>query len=145
MKKVTKYLFIGISCLLLSGCIGKFEEYNTNPYQPAKVSATDLLATMFHVYASPNQNDCQFNNCMWGCFSGHVAAPAQWEFGENTFLYYNAQNKHNDGSWSNGRPWSSILNCNDYTYLRNAYNAVTARSYSLYADGFRKYQSCIRL
>lgn len=99
MKKMIKYVCFGISFLMLSGCIGKFEDYNTNPYQPGKVAPTDLLANMFHVYASPNQNDCQYNNCMWACFSGHVAAPAQWEFGENTFLYYNAQNKHNDGSW----------------------------------------------
>ena len=126
MKKVTKYLFIGISCLLLSGCIGKFEEYNTNPYQPAKVSATDLLATMFHVYASPNQNDCQFNNCMWGCFSGHVAAPAQWEFGENTFLYYNAQNKHNDGSWSNyyGRIYPNFYRIQEVTEGRGVVYSI---------------------
>ena len=126
MKKGFYYLFLGATCLTLSGCIGKFEEYNTNPYQPTKVAATDLLATMFHVYASPNQNDCQFNNCMWGCFSGHVAAPAQWEFGENTFLYYNAQNKHNDGSWSNyyGRIYPNFYRIQEVTEGRGVVYSI---------------------
>ena len=52
MKKGFYYLFLGATCLTLSGCIGKFEEYNTNPYQPTKVAATDLLATMFRICIS---------------------------------------------------------------------------------------------
>ena len=44
MKKIFK--FIAASCLMasvLSGCTGKFEEYNKNPYDPTSEQMGDAL------------------------------------------------------------------------------------------------------
>ena len=65
MKKTLKHIFFLILVLCSAACTGKFEEYNRNPYQPSTVPVNDLLSSMFNVYASPQQNECQFNNCMW--------------------------------------------------------------------------------
>lgn len=98
--KFIRYI-IGIGVILLmTGCIGNFEKYNTHPYQPSKVEANTLLKTMFQVYASPQQNDCQFNNTMWACFSGHVTAPQNWSKGGSLFCYYNAVEDFNRYSWN---------------------------------------------
>lgn len=44
---------------------------------------------MFNVYASPQQNECQFNNCMWACYSGQITAPHNWQKGTGIFAYFN--------------------------------------------------------
>ena len=70
MKKIYFILPLLAGILSVSGCTGKFEEYNRPPYQPTEFPDNDLLVKMLNVYASPQQNDCQFNNCMWACYSG---------------------------------------------------------------------------
>ncbi|MDE6870635.1 MAG: SusD/RagB family nutrient-binding outer membrane lipoprotein [Bacteroidales bacterium] len=99
MKTTIKYIIIGISFVLFSGCIGRFEEYNTNPYEPSSVSASSLLAEMFEVYASPQQNETQYNNCMWAAYSGHVTATGNWSRGKDIFAYYNSRDDHNAATW----------------------------------------------
>lgn len=99
MNKIIKYIGASVVLYMMVGCTSKFEEYNTNPYQPSKVPASNLLSKMFNVYASPQQNECQHMNCMWAGFSGQVTAPANWKKGENLFAYYNAMDDHNDSSW----------------------------------------------
>lgn len=101
MNKIIKYIGAGVTVVMLAaGCTTNFEDYNTNPYQPPKVPASNLLSTMFNVYACPQQNACQEINCMWASFSGQVTATANWSFGENIFAYYNASDRHNDSSWA---------------------------------------------
>ena len=64
MNKIIRNIGAGVAmCLMMVGCTTNFEEYNTNPYQPGKVPANSLLSTMFKVYASPQQIDCQAINC----------------------------------------------------------------------------------
>ena len=56
IQNMKKIICILAAAICLSGCIGKFEEYNRNPYQPTTVPVRDLLSSMFNVYASPQQN-----------------------------------------------------------------------------------------
>lgn len=86
-----------MALLLLSGCIGKFEQYNKNPYEPSKVSPYAPLSEMFKIYANAQQNACQYNNTMWASFSGHVCETGVWN--GRGFYYYSAPEGFNDGSW----------------------------------------------
>lgn len=99
MNKIIKYIGASLVVYMMAGCTTNFEEFNTNPYQPPKVPASNLLSKMFNVYACPQQNDCQHMNCMWAGFSGQVTAPGNWKKGDNLFAYYNATDEHNDSSW----------------------------------------------
>lgn len=98
--KLIKYIGIGAAMIMAASCTTNFEEFNTNPYQPNKVPANTLLSTMFEVYASPQQNDCQMNNTMWACFSGHVTAPQSWGKGDQLFCYYNVVENFNEATWN---------------------------------------------
>lgn len=101
MNKIIRNIGAGVAmCLMIVGCTTNFEEFNTNPYQPGKVPPSSLLSTMFKIYASPQQNDCQAMNCMWACFSGQITAPHDWGKGKNLFAYYNAMEDHNRGAWA---------------------------------------------
>ena len=97
MKKITKYISLVLVLSLLSGCIGKFEEYNKNPYEPSKVAPYSLLSEMWKIYANAQQNACQYNNTMWASFSGVVCETGAW--GGRGFYYYSAPDGFNDGSW----------------------------------------------
>lgn len=99
-NRFIKYILAAVLPVAAS-CTANFEDYNTNPYEPSTVSPASLLSGMFNVYASPQQNQCQYNNTFWACFSGHVTAPANWSNGRNIFAYYNAVNGFNDGTWGN--------------------------------------------
>ena len=85
MNKIIKYIGASAVVCMMAGCTTNFEDFNTNPYQPSKVPASNLLSTMFNVYACPQQNACQEINCMWASFSGQVTATANWSFGKNIF------------------------------------------------------------
>lgn len=98
IQNMKKIICILAAAICLSGCIGKFEEYNRNPYQPTTVPVRDLLSSMFNVYASPQQNECQFNNCMWACYSGQITAPHNWGKGTATFAYFNAEEGWNQST-----------------------------------------------
>lgn len=100
MKKII--LLLGaVACLCSTyGCTEYFEEYNTNPTQPTKVPSVNLLSTMFSGLGQPQQNNCQYINCMWGCYSGHVAAVSNWNLGTNIFAYYNPSDNHNNNTFS---------------------------------------------
>ncbi len=98
MKNIFKYI-IGIVIMgSLFGCLGKFEEYNSNQYEAGKIPAGLLLASMFESFASPQQNTCQMNNTMWACYSGHVTAPNNWGKGYNLFAYFNASEEWNEST-----------------------------------------------
>ena len=36
--KLVKYMGLGAAMLLMASCTSKFEEYNTNPYEPTQLS-----------------------------------------------------------------------------------------------------------
>lgn len=98
MKGIYKLILAFCTVALMTGCIGKFEEYNRNPYQPPTVPKSNLLSSMFNVYASPQQNDCQFNNTMWACYSGHVTTPTNWNRGTGVFAYFNPEDGWNQST-----------------------------------------------
>lgn len=86
MNKIIKYIGASAIVCMMAGCTTNFDDFNTNPYQPSKVPASNLLSTMFNVYACPQQNACQEINCMWASFSGQVTATANWSFGKMFLL-----------------------------------------------------------
>lgn len=53
MNKIIKYIGASAVVCMMAGCTTNFEDFNTNPYQPSKVPASNLLSTMFNVYACP--------------------------------------------------------------------------------------------
>lgn len=64
--------------VLAAGCTGKFEEYNTNPYEPESLPVESFFPEMLDCLASPEENPCQRNNTFWACFGGYVTAPNTW-------------------------------------------------------------------
>lgn len=88
MKGIYKFIILFCVAAGVIGCTAKFEEYNRNPYQPPTVPVNSLLKSMFEIYASPQQNSCQYNNCMWACYSGHMTAPHNWGRGTVLFAYF---------------------------------------------------------
>lgn len=98
MKGIYKFILLVCVAAWATGCIGKFEEYNRNPYQPPTVPVNNLLKSMFEIYASPQQNDCQFNNCMWACYSGHITSPHNWNRGTEIFAYFNPRDDWNQST-----------------------------------------------
>ncbi len=99
MNKIKFIIFSTLLCAA-TACTQYYEEYNTNPTQPTSVPAVNLLSTMFEGYGQPQQNNCQFMNCMWACYSGHVAAVANWNLGTNIYAYYNPSDNHNSSTFS---------------------------------------------
>ena len=80
MNKIIKYIGASAIVCMMAGCTTNFDDFNTNPYQPSKVPASNLLSTMFNVYACPQQNACQEINCMWASFSGQVTGALEKMF-----------------------------------------------------------------
>ena len=98
MKGIYKFILAFCVAAVATGCIGKFEEYNRHPYQPPTVPVNNLLVSMFEIYASPQQNSCQFNNCMWACYSGHITSPHNWNRGTEIFAYFNPRSDWNQAT-----------------------------------------------
>ena len=124
--KFTKYMGVGAAVLLMASCTTKFEEYNTNPYEPSTIPAVSLLATMFQVYASPQQNDCQMNNTMWACHSGQVTTPTDWKKGDQLFAYYNPVEAFNGASWGTyyGKIYTNLFRIETLTKKKGAVYAI---------------------
>ena len=92
MKKIFK--FIAASCLMasvLSGCTGKFEEYNKSPFDPTSDQMGDALVgqylqNMQKVLVQGQQNDSQMIDQMVGSeFGGHIACINPWGNGGNFY------------------------------------------------------------
>ena len=52
MNKIIKYIGASAIVCMMAGCTTNFDDFNTNPYQPSKVPASNLLSTMFNVCLS---------------------------------------------------------------------------------------------
>lgn len=90
MKKFIKYILgAAMLPLVMSGCTGNFEDYNTNPDAPTKLPAEAIIKKVFNVLASAEENPCQRNNTFWACFGGYVTTPNDWGKGDQLFQYYN--------------------------------------------------------
>ncbi len=78
MKAIFKYITAIAAVLALGSCTEKFDEYNTNKYQPTALPLASYFPSMFDCLASPEENPCQRNNTFWACFGGYVTAPNTW-------------------------------------------------------------------
>lgn len=120
MKNILKYIISIVLMGSMFGCLNKFEEYNSNQYEPDKVPPVLLLNTMFETLASPQQNTCQMNNTMWACFSGHITAPNNWGKGFNLFAYFNATEEWNESTTNDlfTKIYSTLYRIEDLTQKR---------------------------
>lgn len=126
MNNIHKIAIYLLAFIVITGCTANFEDYNTNPYEPGKLSASNLLPTMFESFASPQQNSCQQNNTMWACFSGHVTAPQTWGRGNNTFAYFNATEEFNEGTVNDffGKIYSNLFRIEEITEKRGVIYSI---------------------
>ena len=96
MKKIFK--LIAASCLMasvLAGCVGKFEEYNTDPYGPDReeMKGDNALVgssvyAMQQVLVQGQQNNSQMIDHMIGSeYGGHIACIAMWGNSGNFYTY----------------------------------------------------------
>ena len=49
MNKIIKYIGASAVVCMMAGCTTNFEDFNTNPYQPSKVPASNLLSTIYFI------------------------------------------------------------------------------------------------
>lgn len=89
MKK--KLLHIALATALLpvfTGCIGNFEEYNTNPYEPHKLDPPLLFTQMITTGINVQQNDNQMiDQMVAGPYGGYLTMSTSW--GGSNFNTYN--------------------------------------------------------
>ncbi|MCH5329412.1 MAG: SusD/RagB family nutrient-binding outer membrane lipoprotein [Alistipes sp.] len=78
MKKTVKYILGLVALVSVAGCTDKFEEYNTNPYEPSTLPLAGFIPGMIEAMSSPVEEFCQRNNVMWGQYGGYFTAPSSW-------------------------------------------------------------------
>ena len=62
MKKVTtRFIAFALLILFMCNCTGKFEEYNSNPYQPTELNPRLLFAQIISCMSSIQENPAQRN------------------------------------------------------------------------------------
>lgn len=99
MKKITTRL-IGFALLLLfmCNCTGKFEEYNTNPYQPTELNPRLLFNQIITIMSSVKENPAQRNLTFWsGPFGGMLTPSSSWGRSQH-FQTYNVDDDWNKRS-----------------------------------------------
>lgn len=80
---------------LITGCTGKFEEYNTNPFGPTpqdmlgdNATTGSLIRSMIPALAQGQQNNSQMLDQMIGSeFGGEISCIATWGNGGNYYTY----------------------------------------------------------
>ena len=50
MKKVTQSICFALLALLLCNCTAKFEEFNSNPYEPTELNPRLSILAINHMY-----------------------------------------------------------------------------------------------
>ena len=50
MKKVTQSICFALLALLLCNCTAKFEEFNSNPYEPTELNPRLLFSQLITLY-----------------------------------------------------------------------------------------------
>lgn len=99
MKKRTQFICSVLLVLLMCNCTGKFEEYNTNRYQPPVLSARLLFAQLITCMSSTEENPSQRNITFWaGPFGGMLTPTSSWSKSQHFYTY------NSDDVWNK---WSS--------------------------------------
>lgn len=77
-KIITKTVLIALAVITASSCIGKFEEYNTEPYALRVEDPSVLIAPMFEPLMYAQQNASQYVDQMVGTLGGYFALNSRW-------------------------------------------------------------------
>ena len=95
MRKYVKLSACVLMTLLMTGCTGKFEEYNTNPFGPTpqdmlgdNAATGSLIRSMFPALVQGQQNNSQMLDQMIGSeYGGEITCIATWKNGGNYYTY----------------------------------------------------------
>ncbi|NCC10356.1 MAG: SusD/RagB family nutrient-binding outer membrane lipoprotein [Bacteroidia bacterium] len=89
MKKKLRSIVAVVAFLpFVCSCVGSFEEYNTNPYEPHKLNPPMLFAQMITTGINVQQNDNQMiDQMVAGPFGGYLTMSNSW--GGANFNTYN--------------------------------------------------------
>lgn len=95
MKKVTQSICFALLALLLCNCTAKFEEFNSNPYEPTELNPRLLFSQLITCMSSTEENPAQRNITFWaGPFGGMLTPSSSWSRSQH-FYTYNV-----DDSWN---------------------------------------------
>lgn len=99
MKKVTtQFICFALTTLLMCSCIGKFEDFNTNQYEPTVLNSRLLFAQLISCMSSVEENPAQRNITFWaGPFGGMLTPNSSWGRQQH-FYTYNVDDEWN--KWS---------------------------------------------
>ena len=96
MKKILNTFIFASLMVVVSSCTAKYEDINSNPYQPGDLSADDYalgsaMNNLAGCVVSPDVNTAQFTDCLLGGpLGGYFAdSNAGWS---NTISNFNATN-----------------------------------------------------
>ena len=79
MKKITPIICSVLLVLLMCNCTGKFEEFNSNQYQPPVLNSRLLFAQLITCMSSTEENPSQRNITFWaGPFGGMLTPTSSW-------------------------------------------------------------------
>lgn len=95
MRKYVKLSACVLMASLMTGCTGKFEEYNTNPFGPTpqdmlgdNAATGSLIRSMFPALVQGQQNNSQMLDQMIGSeYGGEIACIATWNNEGNYYTY----------------------------------------------------------
>lgn len=96
MKRIINKIIVAAAIIpVFCSCTSKFEEYNTNPYQPHDLNPPMLYTTMITSGVNVQQNDNQMiDQMVGGPFGGYLSMSQDWGRVTN-FYTYNA-----DDAWN---------------------------------------------
>ena len=98
MKKITQLICSVLLVLLMCNCTGKFEDFNTNQYQPPVLNSRLLFAQLITCMSSTEENPSQRNITFWaGPFGGMLTPTSSWGRSQH-FYTYNVDDNWN--KWS---------------------------------------------
>ncbi|MGM9738072.1 MAG: SusD/RagB family nutrient-binding outer membrane lipoprotein [Candidatus Cryptobacteroides sp.] len=81
-KIIRTAILAALTVFTVSGCTGKFEDYNTDPFALRTEDPSVLIAPMFEPLMYVQQNSSQMVDQMIGSYGGYFALNARWQ-GQN--------------------------------------------------------------
>lgn len=89
MKKITaQFICFALLILFTCNCIGKFEDFNTNQYEPTALNSRLLFAQLITCMSSTEENPSQRNITFWaGPFGGMLTPSSSWSRSQHFYTY----------------------------------------------------------
>lgn len=112
------------SLILLTGCTGNFEDYNTNHYQMPTMEPGMLLKSMIESLINIQQNSSQMQDQMIGSLGGYFTMSNRWD-GMN-YDTFNQSDVWNAGLWNSSftRIYSNLFDIEKNTQASGHYYAM---------------------